>query len=158
MKYRILTNEELAILEKDFVAFLIVNGIEGDMWAKINQEEPDKAIELVELFSDTVLQKVYEKIFYLEKRSEESCMVFYVGEKDMQLIVLSRKSESTIDLTTPELIHDALTNKLSELEVFSSKKPLNKTHELEVHDLVSSGCVLSDKSFWMSLKTAFNVK
>ena len=158
MKYRILTNEELAILEKDFVAFLIVNGIEGDMWAKINQEEPDKAIELVELFSDTVLQKVYEKIFYLEKRSEESCMVFYVGEKDMQLIVLSRKSESTIDLTTPELIHSALTNNLSELEVFSSKKPLNKTHELEVHDLVASGCVLSDKSFWTSLKTAFNLQ
>lgn len=158
MKYRILTNEELAILEKDFVAFLIVNGIEGDMWAKINQEEPDKAIELVELFSDTVLQKVYEKIFYLEKRSEESCMVFYIGEKDMQLIVLSRKSESTIDLTTPELIHSALTNNLSDLEVFSSKKPLNKTHELEVHDLVSSGCVLSDKSFWTSLKTAFNLQ
>lgn len=158
MKYRILTNEELAILEKDFVAFLIVNGIEGDMWAKINLEEPDKAIELVELFSDTVLQKVYEKIFYLEKRSEESCMVFYIGEKDMQLIVLSRKSESTIDLSSPELIHEALTSKLSELEVFSSKKSLNKTHELEVHDLVSSGCVLSDKSFWTSLKKAFNLQ
>lgn len=158
MKYRILTNEELTILEKDFVAFLIVNGIEGDMWAQINQDEPDKAIELVELFSDTVLQKVYEKIFYLEKRSEESCMVFYIGEKDMQLIVLSRKSDSTIDLSTPELIHEVLTNKLFELEVFSSKKSLNKTHELEVHDLVSSGCVLSEKSFWTSLKTAFNLK
>lgn len=158
MKYRILTNEELQILEKDFVAFLIVNGVEGEMWAKINQEEPDKAIELVELFSDTVLQKVYEKIFYLEKRSEDSCMVFHVGEKEMQLIVLSRKSESTIDLSTPELIHDALTNKLAELEVFSSKKAINKTHELEVHELITSGCVLSDKSFWSSLKSAFNLQ
>jgi Family of unknown function (DUF6495) len=155
MKYRILTNEELQLLEQDFVSFLIVNGVEGDLWSKINQEEPNKAIELVELFSDTVLQRVYEKIYYLENRSVDSCMVFHVGTTDMELMVISKKAKAKIDLSTPELIHDALVQNITQLDFFTSRKPLSKTREEEVHDLITSGCVLSDKAFWKSLKEVF---
>ncbi len=155
MKYRILTNEELLLLEQDFVSFLIVNGVEGDLWTKINQEEPNKAIELVELFSETVLQRVYEKIFYLENRSADSCMVFYVGTTEIELMVISKKPKSKLDLSTPESIHAALIHSTGELDFFTSKKSLSKSREEEVHDLITSACVLSDKAFWKSLKEAF---
>ena len=80
MKYRILSQEELELLEDDLKAFLIVNGIHGDEWREMNKSNPVKAVELVELFSDTVLQKVYDKIRFIEHRSPKSCMVFHLKE------------------------------------------------------------------------------
>jgi hypothetical protein len=44
MKYRRLTQEELTHLEGDLKAFLIINGIEGEAWEKLNQESPEKAL------------------------------------------------------------------------------------------------------------------
>ncbi|WP_430405394.1 DUF6495 family protein [Fluviicola sp.] len=43
MKYRILSDEELQHLEGDLKAFLIINGVHGEEWAKLNQEDPQKA-------------------------------------------------------------------------------------------------------------------
>jgi hypothetical protein len=40
MKYRRLTQEELTHLEGDLKAFLIINGIDGEAWEKLNQESP----------------------------------------------------------------------------------------------------------------------
>jgi hypothetical protein len=39
MKYRILSQEELELLEDDLKAFLIVNGAHGDEWAEMNKYE-----------------------------------------------------------------------------------------------------------------------
>ena len=77
MKYRMLTADELVPFEEELKQFLIVNGVHGDEWEQMNRDTPEKAIELVELFSDTVLQKVYEKIEFLEFRSVDSCLVFH---------------------------------------------------------------------------------
>ena len=66
MKYRTLKEDELLGLEEEFKQFLIVNGIHNDEWVKMNQEETDKAVELVNIFSDTVLQTVYEKIKFID--------------------------------------------------------------------------------------------
>ena len=37
MKYRRLTNEELAELEKEFVRFLVSNTVTSEDWEKINE-------------------------------------------------------------------------------------------------------------------------
>ena len=68
-----LSQEELELLEEDLKAFLIVNGIHADEWEQMNTAAPEKAIELVELFSDTVLQKVYENLRFIEHRTTRSC-------------------------------------------------------------------------------------
>ena len=54
MKFRILRDEELKVLEEDLKHFLIANGIDGDLWKEINENDPDKAIDLVAVFSDIV--------------------------------------------------------------------------------------------------------
>ena len=104
MKYRILTTEELTHFEEDLKQFLIVNGVHGDEWERMNRETPDKAVELVALFSDTVLQKVYEKIRFLEFRSVDSCLVFHCLSDRMLLIAIQR-TQPDLDLSTPENIH-----------------------------------------------------
>lgn len=152
MKYRILSDEELQHLEGDLKAFLIINGIHGEEWEKMNQQEPTQAFALVELFSDQVLQTVYEKVKFLEHRTPESCLVFYFKEKEQELIAIQRNSTSEVDLSTIEGIHQALLNHLKELSVFTSKKEYHVEREKEIHQLIEQGAVLSSDEFWNSLQ------
>lgn len=151
MKYRRLTQEELTHLEGDLKAFLIINGIEGEAWEKLNKETPDKAQQLVDLFSDNVLQTVYEKVNFLEFRRPDSCIVFQMGKTEQALIAINKKPTSQLDLSTVESIHAALTNHINELDFFQSRKAYTQARETEIHLLLEQGCVLSVQEFWDSL-------
>lgn len=152
MKYRILSDEELQHLEGDLKAFLIINGIHGEEWEKLNREEPGKAVALVELFSDQVLQTVYEKVKFLEHRSTDSCIVFHFAEGEQELIAIQRKPGSELDLSTIDGIHQALKNDLNQLSFFTSKRPYQDPRETEIHKLIEQGAVLSSEIFWNSLR------
>lgn len=147
-----LSDEELQHLEGDLKAFLIINGIHGEEWEKLNREEPQKAVELVGLFSDQVLQTVYEKVQFLEHRTPDSCLVFHFGEKEQELIAIQKTSGSELDLSTVDGIHQALVSSASTLSFFTSKKPYSDSREMEIHQLIEQGAVLSDAEFWNSLK------
>ena len=86
-KYRILSREELQSFEKQLVQFLIVNGIEGERWKEINETDPDLAIDLVEIFSDQILQNAYENIAYLQKLTPNACYFFNFGKDKSELIL-----------------------------------------------------------------------
>lgn len=154
MKYRMLTDEELQPLEEDFKHFLIINGIHGEEWKTMNEQNPDKATELVGIFSDTVLQKVYEKLKFLEFRSSDSCLVFALRETAIDLISINLKGDKVCDLSTPESVHDALSNHADHLTFFKSKKEYHKARETEIHEMLESGCVPSHESFWIMLNKA----
>jgi hypothetical protein len=153
MKYRILTNDELQALEDDFKQFLIVNHVYAEEWEALNQSDLAKALQLVELFSDTVLQRVYERIQFLEFRSADTCIVFYVGNEKIALITIQSKS-SEVDLSTPESIHHALTKQIDNLQFFRSEREYKKGREAEVHQLVEQGCLVSSEEFWNALHTS----
>ncbi|XOV66420.1 MAG: DUF6495 family protein [Fluviicola sp.] len=153
MKYRMLTDEELPLFEEDLKQFLIIHGVHGDEWARMNDEHPEEARNLVGLFSDTVLQKVYEKIKFIEHRSKSSCMVFYLKPESIEMISINAKIES-LDLSTPEGIHDALVNQTSQLTFFKNSKAYSKERELEIHEMLEQGCVNSSEAFWMQLEKA----
>jgi hypothetical protein len=150
MKYRMLTTEELSHFEEDLKHFLIVNGIHGDEWEQMNRETPEMAIELVGLFSDTVLHKVYQKIRFLEFRSADSCLVFHCLS-DRMLLIAIQHTQPNLDLSTPENIHSALSGDLSILSFFRSEKMHQHSREEEIHRLFDQGCVPSDEAFWNAL-------
>lgn len=151
MKYRMLTMEELEVFEEDFKQFLIVNGVHAEEWEEMNRSDKENAVKLVELFSDSVLQKVYEKIHYLEHRSEKSCLVFKLNKENIELISINVKEDSNSTLKTPESIHEALKNNSSELTIFKTQKKYSVNRELEIHELLEQGSVLSEKNFWKFL-------
>ena len=153
MKYRMLSAEERQHFDEDFKYFLISNGVKNEEWLEMNEKSPEKAQKLVELFSDAVLDIVYQKIHYLEHRTNNSCMVFYCGETEIQVISLVAKKGASADLSSPESIHSSLKNKASELEVFESTKKYDKTREMEIHEMLEQGCVPSHVDFWNSLKS-----
>ena len=151
MKYRILSQEELEILEEDFKAFLIVNGVHNEEWVEMNASNPDQAMQLVELFSDTVLQKVYDKVRFIEHRSEKSCMVFHLKEDKIELISIGAKADG-VDLTTPDSIHDAMVKNAEKLSIFKTEKLYSKERTLEIHEMLEQGCVNSSEAFWIQLE------
>lgn len=155
MKYRLLSDEELKLLEEELKQFLIVNGIDGATWQKINEDSLEKAVQLVELFSDSVLEKVYGKVRFLEFRSAETCMVFHFLPDNIELIGLSRKNEE-LDLSTPEKIHDALSDHSEKLSIFKTSKSYHDTRETEIHRMIEQGCYHSTESFWEALNNLIN--
>lgn len=155
MKYRMLTNEELTHLEEDLKQFLIVHGLHTEEWKELNKQHPDKVLELVGLFSDTVLQKVYEKLRFIEHRMQNSCMVFNLKENQISMISINAKDDS-VDLSAPETIHDALVNKANSLTFFRNSKKYSKSREMEIHEMLEQGCVNSSEAFWMQLEKAIS--
>ncbi|MGC6434512.1 MAG: DUF6495 family protein [Crocinitomicaceae bacterium] len=155
MKYRLLNKEEMEIFDQDFKHFLIANGVSNEEWVELNQKNISKATQLVELFSDTIFQKVYEKIQFIEFRSAESCIVFNCLPDSIELISINRKSDQ-IDLSTPDSIHEALTKNSSEINYFKSSKKYNTLRELEIHQMIENGCFNSSEDFWNSLTQLFN--
>lgn len=146
-----LTAEEMAIFDEDFKHFLITNGVSNETWLELNEQHLDQATELVEIFSDSVLQKVYEKVRFIEHRSPAACMVFKLDQEEITLISISTKSEG-VDLSTPESIHDALVHHSGALAIFKTKKAYSKERELEIHTMLSQGCVNSSEAFWILLE------
>jgi hypothetical protein len=151
MKYRMLDKEEMQIFDEDFKHFMITNGISNEEWLEMNKTDLKKATQLVELFSDTVLQKVYEKIQFIEFRSLDSCIVFNCLKDNMELISLNKKG-GDVNLSTPESIHNALTEQADNLTCFKTSKTYTSTRELEIHQLIEQGCFNSSKQFWEALE------
>jgi hypothetical protein len=150
MRFRRLTIEELKALEPELKQFLIVNEIYGDDWEKLNQENPDKAQALVDVFSDNVLDKVYSKIDFLEKRASNAFSVFSVTNTDIETITIQ---SNTIELFTNEQIEVALNQHLAALEIFCGTKKIETTKSDEVFKLIQSGCDLSTYDVWHSFSS-----
>lgn len=146
-----LTDEELPLFEEDLKHFLIVHGVHGEEWEKMNQEHPEEAQHLVGLFSDTVLQKVYEKLRFIEHRTQASCMVFKLKENSIEMISINAK-DATVNLSTPEGIHEALVKQSTNLTFFRNEKAYSKERETEIHEMLVQGCVNSSEAFWMQLE------
>ena len=147
MRFRLLSKEELQHLENEFKHFLIVNHIHSDEWGKINEQEPEKALTLVELFSDTVLLKVYEKIEYLEFRSKHLFSVYRILPEKIQAIHLKSENE-TVSLAHEDEISKAVNETPLNLSIYRAEKMVKPFKEDEVHRLVEQGCVKSTELVW----------
>jgi phenylalanyl-tRNA synthetase beta subunit len=53
-----------------------------------------------------------------------------------------------VNLSTPEVIHFELMNNFKNLQFHRSEKPNSISRELEIHNLLEQGCVVSSEEFW----------
>jgi hypothetical protein len=152
MRFRSLTIDELKELETEFKQFLIINQVYNEEWIEMNQKDLEKANSLVDLFSDQVLEKVYSKIDFLEKRDKYAFSVFAVTKNDIETITIQSKNQ-TIELFTNAQIETALNQYLNELEIFCGTKKLAKEKCDEVFDLIKEGCEISSLDVWHSFSS-----
>ncbi|MBM3185503.1 MAG: hypothetical protein FJZ67_04320 [Bacteroidetes bacterium] len=155
MRFRVLSQEELQHLEAEFKQFLIVNHIHSDDWKKINESEPEKAVALVELFSDTVLLKVYEKVDYMEFRSKQLFSVYRIHSERIETIHV-KSEDHTVSLETDEEISLAIQSIPPKISIYRAEKKVNPFKEDEVHRLVEQGCSKSTDNVWSQFSMFIN--
>lgn len=146
MKFRLLTLEELAELEADFIKFLAANGIPAESWEKYKAEQHPKVQELMGSFSDMVFQQVLEKVEYLEFKSPNEIQCFFCEAERISLLGIKTAEPSEIDFTADanweELMQQARQNG-TRLQLYRAQKGYNKERVLELFDMMEGGAKIS---------------
>jgi hypothetical protein len=155
MKYKYLTHEELQILENELLQFLIVNGFDGPEWEKMNKEQPDKAIEIVSVFSDLVWQRSLEKVQFGEKIYNHQFLVFSFQKDQIEMLALSSKEQNKMLNTFEDFIELLKTNP-AKIEILHQTKAYTSNREEEIFFMMNNGLLLSDHSRYDFLLKLFN--
>ena len=81
MKYRQLTKEQFESLHEEFARFLATQSIDAKEWNQIKEENPQVAVDEMNVFSDVVWDDVLTKTQYLEHFSKQLQIFLNVIEK-----------------------------------------------------------------------------
>ena len=156
MRFRLLSEPELKELSEDFTQFLVVQGIDDETWRKINKENKEKAQQIVEIFSDTVLLKVYSKVKFMSFTSEKVFSIFKVKKDTIDLILL-KSTDPKLVFNSSEPLEDLINRSIGKWELYSSSKKLGDNVPDEVHKLTLQGCQIESPGIWDAL-SAFQKK
>lgn len=119
-KYRRLNQQELNELQKEFVEFLVINGITAEQWQSIKKNHPEEAEKTIDLFSDVVLEASLRKISHLKKIEGNEQFFFKFDAKKIYLIVTSKVEDKT--------------------QIKRLEKPYSKSREAEIFFHLQQGC------------------
>ena len=164
MKFRRLTNEELAPLEKKFIQFLVANTITGDDWAKMKERRPEQAMGLVDIFSDLMFEETFMKVHYLTQKTPKELHVFYFDKEKIQLLGLVAGENTAIDFTKDDEWLKNLQNIIGNpdnigkggISFFQTEKEYADPREVEIFKMIENGCRISDCYLYDTLKKLFN--
>ena len=148
-KYRRLSIDELKSLEKEFIEFLVLNGIPAEEWKKIKKEDA-KAQGMIGSFSDVVFEKILREIEYIAHYSTHSVKIFACRAEEIHLIGVDT-STSDIDFTTERGIQRLATDPPKDLQIYQSSKGYHPTREQEIFKMLGQGCVKTDSSLYQLL-------
>ncbi|XOV91493.1 MAG: DUF6495 family protein [Bacteroidota bacterium] len=150
-KYRALTTQELHELEKEFIEYLIVNGITAGDWVKIKQNEPDKAESILILFSDVVFEGTLRKISFLEKRLPNELLIFQCLKDRIVLVGITSPS---VDFTDQTSLEQAVNKPPGDAMVYTTEKSYSQVREMELFKMIDSGCTITDGKLFKTLSLA----
>ena len=148
-KYRRLTIEELQNLEKEFISFLVVNGIPAEDWEQIKEDEA-KSQGLIDSFSDVVFEKILRQIEYVAHYSKNSVKVFHCRADSIHLIGVDTGA-TDIDLTAEAGIQRLQSNPPADIQIYQSSKTYMPNREQEIFKMLGQGCVKTDGSLYKLL-------
>ncbi|HSY62293.1 MAG TPA: DUF6495 family protein [Cytophaga sp.] len=149
--YRLLTLEELTELEKEFVEYLVLNGITAEDWVKMKAEDKEGAERIIELFSDVVFEGIMRNVIFLEYRAENFVHTFQCLADKLVLVAMESEDDSAINFLDPAFIEASTTNPPDKLIVRTTSKPYSKTRERELFDMIQAGCTISDGGLFKAL-------
>lgn len=146
-QYRKLSLNELENLNEEFIKFLLVQNLTLIDWEKIKKEDVSKTNQLIDTFSDLVFDKILTDTQFALKVNDKRVEAYQFYSKEMMLIALQAKPNSSIDFNKNTLNQI----NLSELEIFRGKKKYLKDRNKEVFDLLQTGAQKSDGKYFKQL-------
>ena len=150
-KYRTLTLEELQSMEKEFVDFLVLNGIPGDDWVKLKNKDPEKADSICDAFSDVVFIKILKNCRYIERHAPKQIVSIFCDETKMFLMGLDAPEDMDIDFTDKVDLEKLKANPPKGLQTVKSDKEYAKEREVEIWEMLNNGFFIADQKLYMAL-------
>ena len=143
MKYTRLSKEQFEELHQEFINFLATQSITVDEWRDIKKNKPEVADQELDVFSDLVWEGVLGQAKYIENISPQHMYLFYLGEKQIELIGLKIKN-SDVDLTVKEGYSWLQENLMSDdVEIFNANKSYSEDAQLDKFTLIQQGSVIT---------------
>lgn len=147
VKYRRLTDEELKELEQEFKQFLITNAVYDQEWKELNKSNPEKAMALVDQFSDLVLEKSLESIKYIIHTNADSLKVFWYRKDKAQLIGLNCSSPE-LDFSKEDWMLN-IPEQVNGISCFKQEKEVKEGNRSnEIFSLIDSGAEVCDERLY----------
>ncbi len=146
-KYRRLTIDELGELEKEFVDFLVINGIVASDWVKIKQEDSEAAELIIDQFSDVIFEGTMRKVEYLKFVSEKSIKCFQCLANKIVLVGM----DAELDSDTNFLENNDWQRSTEGLKVYTTSKPYKEVREKEIFSMIQSGASIADGQIFKTI-------
>jgi len=148
-KYRTLRHNELKELQKEFVDYLVISGIDAKEWVKIKEDSPAKAVRIIELFSDVIFEKILHKTRHIFKVEKDTLFLFNYAEDSARLMIFQFPENFGLrEKSQKEIIAFAKQNQMRSIP--QSKKYI-RTREEELFSMLQSGCDICPKSFYEAM-------
>lgn len=161
--YKKLEKDELQALEKEFINFLIVNGITGEDWEKLKQKDAKKADSIIDEFSSVVYESSLRKARFLLIVDDKVVRCFQCGEDKITLVSLTYIGEKTFSFHDIIDLGETLKSSGDQFKIVSANKAYAKKREHEMFDMIQAGCKFSDGKvykmlamYWAELKSRQN--
>jgi hypothetical protein len=147
-KYRLLTAEELEQFQKEFIEFLVVNGIEPGRWERLKETDPSSVDKIIELFSDVILESVLRKIKFIQIKSTAYVQAIHCLDEKMISIAIedSTKRERKDGEGSPQ--------EAGGLSLYKSERFYNGSREHDLFEMLQRGYEISDGELFNKLQMA----
>ena len=149
MLFKRLSEEDLAGLEKEFIDFLVLNGVTADDWIKLKDDKPHNASQMVDSFSDVVYAGMMRNVKYVERITPTEIMCFYCQPNQVVLVALETKNTNT-DFTTVTDFSN-IKNISQDIHIYTTTKQYMKPREQEVFELIEMGAKVSDSTLFNAI-------
>lgn len=162
VRYRRLSSNELRLLEQPFIRFLAAQSIPAGDWERIRDNESERYNELVDLFSDTVMEKTLHNVKILEQRNDRRIVFYRFSAEEAELIGLEFDEVPGFDLAgefrLEELI-EYLGKKEVRYSLIHGKKQYSTDRSKEIFAIMQQGAVIpvSDDLFNLMLNIHKNI-
>lgn len=161
--YNRLSNTELEALEKDFINFLVLNGIIGEDWSKMKKDSPEKAEAIVDQFSEVVFETSLRKAKFLLMVDAKTVMSFQCQSEKIVMMSIKYTGESEFDFHEIDDLQTFISKQQDNLEIQNAEKAYKKKREYEMYDMIKSGCKVSEGKvfkllalYWAEMKASKN--
>ena len=149
MKYARLSLDDLKDLEKEFVEFLVLNGIPADEWERLKAKDQDKVEQVIDHFSDVIWEGALRKTEMVEHRRADKLTVCRV--KDGKLItLLIRSLDRELNLTKQEDLNKVFEN-LDKHDVSVHTDKIDKPEVEQLFELLQVGFYITNSKAYEKL-------
>lgn len=132
MKYRILSAEELAPLNEEFLKYLLVSNITPQNWEVLKKEDEAACHKHIEIFSDMVLDKILSEVKFADVLLENRIEVYQFLKGKAYVFAIENKVQGDFNFLSQSL-KDL---NLKKVNILKGEKAYLEERELEIFKIL----------------------